>query len=103
MRNKQGFWPRINCSQMKLPDFKSPSGDSSSKSANVKNSLKNINLGAPPAITALIQESILMVRVAAAKGSVPCLMAMSTSLFLTAIRAIVFGLFNLICILLGIP
>jgi hypothetical protein len=31
---KQGFWPRINCSQMKLPDFESPSGDSSSKSAN---------------------------------------------------------------------
>ena len=31
---KQGFWPRINCSQMKLPDFESPSGDSLSKSAN---------------------------------------------------------------------
>ena len=31
---KQGFWPRINCSQMKLLDFKSPSGYSSSKSAN---------------------------------------------------------------------
>ena len=61
---KQGFWPRINCSQMKLPDFESSSGDSLSKSANyglselifyVKNhlnlskkkSLKNINLGAP--------------------------------------------------------
>ena len=28
---KQGFWPRINCSQMKLPNFGSPSGDSSSK------------------------------------------------------------------------
>ena len=28
---KQGFWQRINCSQMKLPDFESPSGDSSSK------------------------------------------------------------------------
>ena len=28
---KQGFWPRINCSQMKLPNFWSPSGDSSSK------------------------------------------------------------------------
>ena len=28
---KQGFWPRINCSQMKLPDFESPSRDSSSK------------------------------------------------------------------------
>jgi hypothetical protein len=26
---KQGFWPRINFSQMKLPDFESPSGDSS--------------------------------------------------------------------------
>ena len=26
--------PRINCSQMKLPDFESPSGDSLSKSAN---------------------------------------------------------------------
>ena len=24
---KQGFWPRINCSQMKIPDFESPSGD----------------------------------------------------------------------------
>ena len=31
---KQGFWPRINCSQMKLPDFESPSSDSLSKSAN---------------------------------------------------------------------
>ena len=31
---KQGFRPRINCSQMKLPDFESPSGDSLSKSAN---------------------------------------------------------------------
>ena len=28
---KQGFWPRINCSQMKLPNFGSPSGDKSSK------------------------------------------------------------------------
>ena len=28
---KQGFWPRINCSQMKLPNFGSPSGDSLSK------------------------------------------------------------------------
>ena len=28
---KQGFWPRINCSQMKLPHFGPPSGDSSSK------------------------------------------------------------------------
>ena len=28
---KQGFWPRINCSQMKLPNFGSASGDSSSK------------------------------------------------------------------------
>ena len=28
---KQGFWQRINCSQIKLPDFESPSGDSSSK------------------------------------------------------------------------
>ena len=27
----QGFWPRINCSQMKLPNFESPSGDRSSK------------------------------------------------------------------------
>ena len=27
---KQSFWPRINCSQMKLPNFGSPSGDSSS-------------------------------------------------------------------------
>ena len=33
-RHRQGFWPRINCSQMKLPDFESPSGDSFSKSAN---------------------------------------------------------------------
>ena len=32
--HRQGFWPRINCSQMKLPDFESPSSDSSSKSAN---------------------------------------------------------------------
>ena len=30
-RHRQGFWPRINCSQMKLPKFGSPSGDSSSK------------------------------------------------------------------------
>ena len=28
---KQGFWPRINCSQMKLPNFGSPSSDSLSK------------------------------------------------------------------------
>ena len=28
---EQGFWPRINCSQMKLPNFGSPSGGSSSK------------------------------------------------------------------------
>ena len=28
---KQGFWPRINCSQMKLPNFGSPFGDSLSK------------------------------------------------------------------------
>ena len=28
---KQGFWPRINCSQMILPNFGSPSGDSLSK------------------------------------------------------------------------
>ena len=27
----QGFWPRINCSQMKFPNFESPSGDRSSK------------------------------------------------------------------------
>ena len=27
----QGFLPRINCSQMKLPNFGSPSGDCSSK------------------------------------------------------------------------
>ena len=33
-RHRQGFWPGINCSQMKLPDFESPSGDSLSKSAN---------------------------------------------------------------------
>ena len=28
---KQGFWPRINCSQMKLPNFGSQSSDSTSK------------------------------------------------------------------------
>ena len=28
---KQGFWPKINCSQMKLPNFVSPSADSLSK------------------------------------------------------------------------
>ena len=28
---KQGFWPRIKYSQMKLPNFGSPSGDSLSK------------------------------------------------------------------------
>ena len=27
----QGFWPRINCSQMKLPNFGSPSSDGWSK------------------------------------------------------------------------
>ena len=27
----QGFWLKINCSQMKLPNFVSPSGDGSSK------------------------------------------------------------------------
>ena len=30
-RHRQGFLPRINCSQMKLPNFGSPSSDSSSK------------------------------------------------------------------------
>ena len=30
-RHRQGFWPRINCSQMKLPNFGSPSSDSLSK------------------------------------------------------------------------
>ena len=28
---KQGFWPKINCSQMKLPNFVSSSGDGLSK------------------------------------------------------------------------
>ena len=28
---KQGFWPRINNSQMKVPNFVSPSSDGSSK------------------------------------------------------------------------
>ena len=28
---RQGFWPRINCSLMKLPNFGSPFGDGSSK------------------------------------------------------------------------
>ena len=28
---KQGFWPRIKCSQMKLPNFGFSSGDSLSK------------------------------------------------------------------------
>ena len=28
---QRGFWPRINYSQMKLPNFGSPSGDSLSK------------------------------------------------------------------------
>ena len=28
---KQGFWPKINCSQMKLPDFVNPSADSPPK------------------------------------------------------------------------
>ena len=63
-RHRQGFWPRINCSQMKLPNFESPSGDRLSKVAILdfqsefsmskivriflkKNSLKNINLSAP--------------------------------------------------------
>ena len=27
----QGFWPKINCSQMKLPNFVSSSSDGSSK------------------------------------------------------------------------
>ena len=29
--HRQGFWPRINCSQMKLTNVGSPSSDSSSK------------------------------------------------------------------------
>ena len=29
----QGFWPKINCSQIKLPNFVSSSGDGSSKMA----------------------------------------------------------------------
>ena len=28
---KQGFWPRINCGQMKLPNFGPSSSDGSSK------------------------------------------------------------------------
>ena len=61
---KEGFWPRINCNQMNLPDFESPSGDGLSKSAISdfqsefsmskiiciflkKFSLRNIHLGAP--------------------------------------------------------
>ena len=28
---KQGFWLQIDCGQMKLPNFESPSGDSLSK------------------------------------------------------------------------
>ena len=28
---KQGFWPKINCNQMKLPNFVSPSSDRLSK------------------------------------------------------------------------
>ena len=28
---RQGSWPRINCSRMKLPNFGSPSSDGSSK------------------------------------------------------------------------
>jgi len=31
---KQGFWPRIGCSRVKLPDFGSPSSDSFSKIGN---------------------------------------------------------------------
>ena len=31
---KQGCWIKINCSQMKLPNFVSPSSDSLSKSAD---------------------------------------------------------------------
>ena len=30
-QHRQGFWPRINCSQMKLPNFGAPSSDGSSK------------------------------------------------------------------------
>ena len=29
--HRQGFWSKINCSQMKLPNFGSPSSDSSSE------------------------------------------------------------------------
>ena len=29
--HNQGFWPKINCSQMRLPNFVSSSGDGSSK------------------------------------------------------------------------
>jgi hypothetical protein len=31
---KQGFWPKINCGQMKSPNFVPPFVDSSSKSGN---------------------------------------------------------------------
>ena len=31
MGPQKGFWPKINCSQMKLPNFVSSSGDGSSK------------------------------------------------------------------------
>ena len=40
--HRQGFWPRINCSKMKLPDFESPSGDSLSKSATFGLSMSKI-------------------------------------------------------------
>ena len=44
----QGFWPKINCSQMKLPNFVSSSGDGSSKighdfSNKVKLSINHFN------------------------------------------------------------
>jgi hypothetical protein len=38
---KQGFMPRINCSQMKLPNFGSSSGDSSSKVVSKLKSAEN--------------------------------------------------------------
>ena len=34
----QGFWPKINCSQMKLPNFVSSSGDSLS---NIRHDFSN--------------------------------------------------------------
>ena len=48
---KQGLWPRINCSQMKLPNFVSPSRESSSKIWHDFSNKVGLNIKLPKTIS----------------------------------------------------